>query len=221
MTFNSLFEYFPNLMSVYLACLVAFTSPGPNFVAVTSHAVESRKSGLGIATGISLGTALWALLAATGITALLTAYHHAALMVGLAGGSYLCWLGFKSIRSVIQGAKFNASLKSVSGSISALSSMRTGLLIQMTNPKTAVFWLAVTSLAIQPETPAEIVALLVIGCLIIALIWHSLLALAFSSGPIRDGYVRFKPVISTVFGVLFICLGLRIVYSVSVQYFPV
>ena len=56
-------EYWADLLTVYVACLVAFTSPGPNFVAVTSYSVESR-AGYGVAIGISLGTAIWALFAA-------------------------------------------------------------------------------------------------------------------------------------------------------------
>ncbi|BDW95895.1 hypothetical protein MACH10_15800 [Thalassospira tepidiphila] len=93
------------------------------------------------------------------------------------------------------------------------ASLQKGMLIQLTNPKTAMFWLAVAPLAISPQTPWSIIAMLVLGCFTIAVVWHVLLALMFSSGPARSGYLRLKPIISVIFGILFIGLGLKLVSS--------
>lgn len=214
MNINVLREYWPILSTVYLACLVAFTSPGPNFVAISSYSLENRISGLGVASGISVGTGLWALLAATGITAVLSTFQQASYFVSILGGLYLIWLGYKSISAVVQNkAKFTGNIDKVNGHSSFFTSFRTGLAIQLTNPKTALFWLALTSTAIQPETPLIPIVALVIGCIAIALVWHISLAFVFSTGKIRDVYVGIKPIISCVFGVLFLWFGFKVLLN--------
>lgn len=210
---NTLQPYLPGLFAVYAAISIAFTSPGPNFLGVVSSAVQHRSNGTFVGLGISFGTALWALFASTGITALLVAHQQAAVVLGILGGLYLCWLGIKSLRSARNAGNMNISSDTQPTVSRPLASFQKGLLIQLTNPKTAVFWLAVTPLAISPDTPWTIVSLLVIGCFAIAVVWHVLLALVFSSGPARASYLKLKPVISVIFGILFVGLGLKLAYG--------
>lgn len=210
---NEILTYWPSLATVYVACLVAFTSPGPNFIAISAHAVESRISGVGVATGISVGTATWALLAATGITAILNSYAGASIVVGVLGGLYLCWLGYKSFKSCFLKNALNFSSEISKDKLPLLSSFWTGILVQMTNPKTALFWLALTSIAITPNIPTVVLFVLVAGCLVIALIWHIMLAIVFSSGPVREVYLRFRYTIAFIFGCLFTLFGLSVVYG--------
>lgn len=208
---NFLSGYLTSLLTVYIACFVAFASPGPNFMAVSSSALESKMSGIGTAIGISVGTALWSLFAATGITALLQTVDRAAMYVSLLGGAYLCWLGFKSLRSVTTRATVTAAARTNRANTSFWRSIRAGLIIQLTNPKSALFWLAVTTMAIKPGTPSVVIAVLVLGCLAIAVVWHILLALAFAAGPVRKVYLSYKPAISLAFGLFFLAFGLRII----------
>ena len=208
-----IYEYLPVLLTVYAACLLAFASPGPNFVAITSYSVESRAAGYGAAIGISFGTAIWAFFAATGLTALLSTFQFATTIISIAGGMYLIWLGVNAFKSVFAGQQFIPSIIDTKNNISFAKSIIPGLAIQLTNPKTALFWLALTSIAIKPDTPIIIVAMLVAGCLILAIIWHCLLAFAFSTGTLREAYIKYKPVFSCVFGIVFIGYGLRVFYA--------
>lgn len=205
------------LLTVYVACLVAFTSPGPNFATVTSYAVKSKTAGYGAAFGISMGTGIWALFAATGITVILANLKHSVTIVSVLGGAYLMWLGYGSLKSVFEGQKFQNKKINTEIKSNFLHSFMSGLLIQLTNPKSALFWIAVTSLAIRPDTPAIIVIALTLGCWLLASAWHGFLALAFSSGPLREVYIKNKPVFSTIFGVVFIGYGLRVFYTLFVH----
>lgn len=207
-------EYWSELFTIYVACLVAFTSPGPNFVAITSYQVESRAAGYGVAVGISIGTAIWALFAATGLTAILSTFELAATVISIVGGMYLIWLGYNAFKSVFAGQKFQPKKIDTKNIKSLAKSIIPGLTIQLTNPKTALFWLALTSILIRPNTPAMVIVFLVSGCLILAILWHCLLAFAFSTGPLREAYIKYKPVFSAVFGIIFVSYGLRVFYSV-------
>ncbi|MGB2235617.1 MAG: LysE family translocator [Candidatus Puniceispirillum sp.] len=184
-------SYWPGLMTIYIASFLGFVSPGPNFVVITAHAVKNRRAGAATALGVSFGTAIWVMLTSTGMMTLLNAYEETTLMVGLVGGSYLCWLGVKSLRAIL-----------------------TGLFIQMSNPKAALFWIALSSLAIKPHTPSIVIIAMIIGCYAISLSWHMVLALVFSTGSIRQTYISFKSVISAIFGTLFIGFGLKVIHSV-------
>ena len=207
-------EYWSELLTIYAVCLVAFASPGPNFVAVTSYSVESRAAGYGVAIGISIGTAIWALFAATGLTAILSTFELAATVISIGGGMYLIWLGYNAFKSVLSQQKFQLKKMDTKNIKSLTKSIIPGLTIQLSNPKTALFWLALTSIVIRPNTPAMVIVFLVVGCLILAILWHCLLAFAFSTGPLREAYIKYKPVFSTVFGIMFVGYGLRVFYSV-------
>jgi threonine/homoserine/homoserine lactone efflux protein len=206
-------QYLDDLLRIYLACLVAFTSPGPSFIAVTSHSIESRTTGYGVALGISIGTAIWALFASIGLTAILSSFELAGTIISIIGGTYLLWLGFNSLKSGIGGQKLQIKSIDFGGNVGFAKSVIIGATIKLTNPKTALFWLALTSIGIRPNTPVLVIALLVAGCFILAVLWHCLLALAFSTGPLREAYIRYKPIFSTVFGVVFIGYGFRVFYS--------
>ncbi len=207
--------YLPSIISVYIAAAVALTSPGPNFVAITSSAVQSRLYGQYVALGISIGTGIWALFAATGISTLLNTNKELAMILSITGALYLCWLGIKSIRSIKStGTSTNTDSTANYSQESPTRGLRIGLLIQLTNPKSALFWMAITSLAIVPDSPLSVIAALAIGSFLIALVWHVLLALLFSTGPAQATYLSMKPVFSCVFGVVFIALGLSVFYSI-------
>lgn len=200
--------YLPSLLTVFGASFVAFMSPGPNFVGIVSSAVQSRFNGIIVAIGVSLGTTFWALMAVTGITALIAQYPGAAFIMQIVGGCYLTWLGIQSLRSTLKPR--SPLVTSASGAETPLRSFTKGFLIQITNPKTAMFWLSMVSVVILPDTPAIIGALLVAGTTTIALAWHLLLAIAFSFGRTRDVYLKARTYISIVFGVAFIGLGVRL-----------
>ena len=50
-----------------LVVLLAFVSPGPDFVAVVSFALGGRRGGIRVALGIALASFAWALLAMAGL----------------------------------------------------------------------------------------------------------------------------------------------------------
>lgn len=200
----------PGLLSVFAASFVAFLSPGPNFVGIVSTTVASRAGGLAVAVGCSLGTTFWALMAVTGLTALLALYPVAASYMQILGGGYLVWLGWKSLRSAL---KEGADPKLASGLApeTRWASFRKGLAIQLTNPKTALFWLSMASVVIEPGAPPIVSAVLVGGATLIALGWHGFLAIAFSHPAVVRGYVARRRWFSLAFAVAFMLLGGRLV----------
>lgn len=203
-------HYWPGLLSVFLAAFLAFMSPGPNFVGIVSTTVTSRANGLAVAVGCSLGTTFWALMAVTGVTALLAVDPVVGSYMQMIGGGYLIWLAWTSLRSAMSAAS-DPKLSGALADERRWASLRKGLLIQLTNPKTALFWLSMVTVVIEPGAPALVGVLLVTGTTLIALAWHSVLAVAFSQPAIVRGYLARRRWISFAFGTAFLLLGGRLV----------
>jgi len=90
----------------WLAFSAAALSPGPNMVAVAARSLGAgRAAGQRVAGGIALGAFVWAILCAAGLGHLMSRFPEALTVLSWIGGGYLCWLGFKGLRSAWRGGE--------------------------------------------------------------------------------------------------------------------
>ena len=90
-------EHLQQLLPVYATYLIATASPGPSNMAIMGVAMsQGRSSALALALGVTTGSMFWAVLAATGISALLASYADALFIIKIAGGLYLLYLAWKA-----------------------------------------------------------------------------------------------------------------------------
>ena len=84
------------LLSILGTTAVGTISPGPSFVLVVrASAALSRRDGLASALGMGCGGLVFALLALAGLQALLMQVSWLYLVLKVAGGAYLFYLGFR------------------------------------------------------------------------------------------------------------------------------
>lgn len=96
-------EHLAQLYPAYLTFFVGAMSPGPSNLTVMEVAMSGgRRDGLVVATGVVTGTMIWAILASTGLAALLIAHSGAMTTVTMAGGAYLLYLAFAFGRSAFR-----------------------------------------------------------------------------------------------------------------------
>jgi hypothetical protein len=96
-----------------------------------------RRSGTALALGIAAGSFCWALLTASGLSALLASYASALTMIMIVGGLYLLRLAYKALQSATAAQDIVPTSLAVSGR-GALRYVIRGFTIQMTNPKAAL-----------------------------------------------------------------------------------
>lgn len=131
-----------------LTTLLIELTPGPNmaWLALTS-ASHGRRSGFAAVAGIALGLALLALASAIGLAELAT---RSPLVFGLlryAGVAYLLWLAWKAWTG-------EAELSPDIANRDALGAwFRHGLLLNLLNPKAAVFFISVLPAYIAADLP--------------------------------------------------------------------
>ncbi|WP_166418142.1 LysE family translocator [Cochlodiniinecator piscidefendens] len=207
---DSISPYVAGIFLSYGAFLIAIASPGPNVLAVigTSMAVN-RQSGLALAMGVATGTLTWAMLTAVGLSALLATYASAILIIKVFGGLYLLWLAYKSFRSAASAHDIDVN-ELAGGRRTTWGYARRGYIIQMTNPKAALAWIAIISLGLAPDAPLWVAGAIVIGTFILSVVIHLIYALVFSTPTMVRIYGHARRVIQGTLGTFFGFAGFRL-----------
>lgn len=139
----------PLFPAFLLTALLIELTPGPNmaWLALTS-AGEGRRAGLAAVTGISLGLAVLGLAAALGLAELASASPLIFGLLRYAGVAYLLWLAWQAWNGEGEVSPGTAKDKT---QFSAW--FRHGLLLNLLNPKAAVFFIAVLPAYIAADAP--------------------------------------------------------------------
>lgn len=174
----------------------------------------NRPSGMALAMGVAAGTLTWAMLTAVGLSALLVTYASALLFIKVFGGLYLLWLAYKAYRSAASAHDIEATTLA-GGRRTAWGYARRGYIIQMTNPKAALAWIAIISLGLAPDAPLWVAGAIVGGTFTLSVAIHLLYALAFSTPAMVRVYGRARRVIQGILGTFFGFVGLRLLMDRS------
>ncbi len=200
------------LLLVYLSYVIAVASPGPSNMAIMGVAMgQGRRAGLALATGVLTGSYIWALAAAAGLSALLTAWAGALVLLKIAGGLYLLWLAVKSARAA---ARPDPGPSTPAAPVPLGRLYRRGVLLHLTNPKAVLGWMAIMSLGLAPAsgTPAQLPAILG-GCALLGVVIFPGYALLFSTAPMVRGYRQARRWIEGLMAAVFGAAGLRLLLS--------
>jgi len=207
--------YLPGILLAYSAFLLAIASPGPNILAVIGTSMSvGRPSGIALAFGVAAGSFTWAIFTVIGLSALLSIYASALLAIKIFGGLFLLWLAYKSFKSAASNHDIEAK-ELAGGKRSPFGYMTRGYIIQMTNPKAALAWIAIISLGLSDGAPLWVGAVIVLGTFALSVVIHVLYAVAFSTLVMMRIYGKSRRVIQGVLGTFFAFAGLRLLASRS------
>lgn len=210
---TDLATYLPGILMAYAAFLLGLASPGPNVLAVIGTAMGvNRRSGMALAAGVAVGSLSWAMLTVIGLSALLATYAWALIAIKLFGGCYLLWLAFKAFRSAASARDLEAT-ELAGGRRSPLGYALRGYIVQVTNPKAALTWIAIISLGIGEGAPVWVGAVIVVGTFALSLAIHLLYAVAFSTPAMVRIYGRARRYIQAGLGTFFAVAGVKLLSS--------
>jgi RhtB (resistance to homoserine/threonine) family protein len=149
-----------------LAAAALTVAPGADTMLVIRNVLRGgRRDGVVTTFGICSGLFVHATLSALGVSMLLmhstTAFH----VVKLAGAGYLGWLGLQSLRSAVRTPSPPAHQEWVESAYrrAPQQCFLEGLLSNVLNPKTAVFYVAFLPQFIRPTGPVLTQSLLLAG----------------------------------------------------------
>lgn len=204
--------FLPGILLAYGVVFVGILSPGPNIMTVIGTAMSvGRREARWMACGIACGSLLWAFLAWYGLVTIISRCAAVMTALKLFGAAYLLWLGIKAFRSA---ARSQAPAVAAAFPMrNARSHMLRGLLVQMTNPKAALSWIAVMTLGLRADAPLWVGAAIVGGTTLISLGGHLTYAIAFSTAPMVAAYRRARRIIETALGGFFCFASYRLANS--------
>jgi threonine/homoserine/homoserine lactone efflux protein len=155
-----------SLIAVFaVATFVLTATPGPGVLYVVGRAVgDGRRSGFASMLGIETGEAVYIAATALGITALLAASPVALSVLRYGGAGYLLVLGVRAWRERAAERPEDAGL----ASRRHWGSYGRGLVVQLLNPKVAVFFLAYFPQFIRPANPV-VPQVLLLGAIYLAI----------------------------------------------------
>lgn len=174
------------------AALVLNLSPGVDHVYILSRTVaQGRLVGFMSSWGVCTGAMIHVLTAALGLSAILAASAAAFTAVKVIGAAYLIWLGVQALRS--KGLAIQAKDLTNNGKdkpVTPWASFRQGVLIDVLNPKVAIFFLAFLPQFIDPSRGAAWWQITFLGTVVvlIAFIWEAILV--FGAGFISSWLQR-------------------------------
>ncbi|MFJ6571070.1 LysE family translocator [Streptomyces sp. NPDC091292] len=120
------------------ACLLIAASPGPSTVLIIKQSLRSRRSGFLTVLGNESGVFVWGVVAALGLTALLAASQIAYDVLRIVGAVVLVVFGAQALWNARR-AKGASADGWDAPEKSAWASYRGGLLLNLANPKAAIF----------------------------------------------------------------------------------
>ena len=197
------------LVAFVLASILFIQVPGPSLLFTLGRALTvGRRDALLSAVGNGVGVFGQIVALAIGLGALVAASATAFTVLKLAGAAYVVYLGVQAIRHRGQ-ARLALDLRGKPRSASAWGSIRTGIVVGVTNPKTLVFFAAFLPQFVDASAPAAL-QLLLLGALfcVMAIVSDGCWVVAASRA--RDWFAR-KPQrldhLGTAGGAMMIGLG--------------
>jgi threonine/homoserine/homoserine lactone efflux protein len=155
-----------------IALMVTLT-PGPGTATILRVAArDGRRAAMSAVLGNSAGVLSWGALSALGVSSLILASQIAYDALRIAGAGVLVILGLRSLLHRRQQADTGIVPGRAPG-------WRSGLLTSMSNPKLAVFFVALLPQFLRPGAPVLPYALAMAGVIVaLDIVWFSTLAFA-------------------------------------------
>jgi threonine/homoserine/homoserine lactone efflux protein len=148
-----------------VAALVLLVIPGPSVLYIVARSIEGgRSAGLVSVLGVQTGAMVHIAFAAVGLSAILASSALAFSVVKWFGAAYLVWLGLRQIFGRDEGDK---DVTVEPARLSRVFSQ--GVIVNILNPKTALFFLAFLPQFVDPARGAAWTQILLLGATFVIL----------------------------------------------------
>jgi threonine/homoserine/homoserine lactone efflux protein len=197
---------------LFLSAAIAINiTPGPDMIYILSRTIaQERKIGIASSLGVCSGSLVHIFATAFGLSAILATSAMAFSIVKYVGAAYLIYLGVKALRS--KRISFDIPVKLQEHS-TFWKAFRQGALIDILNPKVAIFFMAFLPQFVRPELGHAPAQILILGFLVnlIGMVIESVLVLTAARTTIffRNNS-QFSTLLDRILGSMLICLGIRL-----------
>ncbi|MDC7125081.1 MAG: LysE family translocator [Spirochaetales bacterium] len=194
------------------AAVILNISPGPDMIYLISQSMSSgKKVGFASVLGLGSGALLHTLFISLGISAIIATSITVFRVMKIIGAAYLFYLGAKAL---IFGEIDFSDLDKKNDNKSFLRSYLNAIIIDVTNPKVAIFFMAFLPQFYRENGSSQISQFMLLGTIIVLIgfVIESLIVLLSEKIAL---VLRKKPIISKLidklFGTILISLGIKLI----------
>jgi len=201
--------YWSEFLTIAVAHLLAVASPGPDFAIVTRQCVLSgTRAGVWTALGVGAGILLHVAYCLLGVALLLAGSPTLFNAVKLLAAAYLLYLGIKAIavRDINQQGEGEASEQV----FDIRKAVMQGFLTNGLNPKATLFFLALFTVVIDPQTPGTVQLVYGIYLAVATFVWFAVLSLFLGHRAVRQRMLSLGLWFERAMGLVLISLAVQI-----------
>jgi threonine/homoserine/homoserine lactone efflux protein len=199
-----------SLTTFVIASVLLALVPGPdNIFVLTQSSVNGHKAGLLVTLGLCTGLIVHTSAVALGITAVLKTSYVAFTVLKIAGAMYLLYLAWRA---------FHASSEEISTGqsreVAAIKYYLRGVIMNVTNPKVSIFFLAFLPQFADPSRGPVIQQIFFLGMIFILvtlLVFGGIALLAGAVGAWLTNTPRAQTIMNRIAGAVFVAMALKLV----------
>lgn len=200
------------LLAFFITSLLLALAPGPdNIFVLTQSALRGKAAGLAVTMGLCTGLIVHTSAVTLGLAAIFAASSLAFTVLKLCGAAYLLWLAWQAFRASA------TEITAVAGDqLTGWQLYRRGILMNITNPKVSIFFLAFLPQFADPARGSLTLQMLLLGGLFILATIVIFGGIALVSGMLGNWLSRSPAVqrlMNRLTGAIFVALALRLVLS--------
>jgi threonine/homoserine/homoserine lactone efflux protein len=199
-----------------VAAIALLVVPGPAVIYIVTRSIQQgRRAGLASVLGIHVGTLVHIAAATLGLSALVVSSAVAFTVVKVAGALYLVGLGLWTLLS-----RSSETEVALGGERNLRRAFAQGIVVNVLNPKTALFFLAFLPQFVDPNAPHPALQIAFLGVLfaLLGMVTDSIWALAAgTAGGVLRRSKRFARGQRYVTGTVYVGLGVATAFAGSAE----
>ena len=205
-------HYWREFLTIAVAHALAVASPGPDFALVLRQSLaHGRRTAVWSSIGIGCGLSVHIAYCLLGLGLLLKNSPTALAVVKYLGAAYLAWVGVQALRTKPRTGELD--LAPAAAAPTDRAAWTTGFLVNVLNPKAALFFISLFPLAVSVTTPKLIQAGYGLWMTLATMAWFSFVSVVFTKPEVRNKFLRHGHWIDRALGVVFLAFAASLVFA--------
>jgi RhtB (resistance to homoserine/threonine) family protein len=205
-------NYWPEFLTIVVAHALAVASPGPDFALVLRQSLaHGRRTAVWSSVGIGCGLSIHIGYCILGLGYFLKNSEVALATVKYLGAAYLAWVGVQALRARARTGDLDLAAGATAPTDRA--AWTTGFLVNVLNPKAALFFISLFPLAVSVATPKLVQVGYGVWMTLATVAWFSFVSVVFTREDVRRRFLRHGHWIDRALGVVFIGFAVSLVFA--------
>lgn len=205
-------NYWPEFLTIVVAHALAVASPGPDFALVLRQSLaHGRRTAVWSSIGIGCGLSIHIGYCILGLGYFLKNSELALATVRYLGAAYLAWVGVQALRAKARTGDVELAAGATAPTDGA--AWTTGFLVNVLNPKAALFFISLFPLAVSVATPKLVQVGYGVWMTLATMAWFSFVSVVFTREEVRRRFLRHGHWIDRALGVVFIGFAVSLVFA--------